>query len=385
MPPQTTEQKLDVLGSFATAARIRSVWGTKLFVDRATGDMQLQESGFRTFWNRTAADSLTNPQVHNQVTAVFVRAISEHKEDMQQQRISHVQQGNYGISVQPDLAHIARILYAFKGYSTLIKMGYSGVRALRDHVGKIAEEINQNLIPISARNAFNQGKYTKEGFCFGFTLDWLRRAYKQKFAYDYLNDDEQRLKIQSKIDAVAAISDGPNQRRILNAGRDPFGATLAVYAGAVPMVNNRLSTRAYEAPFARRFQGMTLHQTRPFFIAPEDQRCFQVGPVGAPLRPPQVCSEIIQYLSDDKGRVAVCGWLLGLNFRDFFSDARTDGHAIGIVFEGNHTAHCFDPNYGSEQFYRAGAAGWLAAIIKNYSLTYAVWRIDINRVSRAAP
>ncbi|MEN9667151.1 MAG: hypothetical protein RLZZ326_3514, partial [Planctomycetota bacterium] len=74
---QSNDDKLDLLGRFAEVGNIRSMLGTKLFINQQTGDFTIQASGLKTWWARSAADSLTNPAVHRHVKDVFETAKRE--------------------------------------------------------------------------------------------------------------------------------------------------------------------------------------------------------------------------------------------------------------------------------------------------------------------
>lgn len=384
--PQTLDQKLDVLGSFAAADGIRSVWGAKLLVDQ-DGDMHLQEAGFSTFWSRRAADSLTNANVFGKVWNVFSEACTA----VQTARIQNA--GDAG----NELAW--RTLYAYKGYSTLVRRGYGSNAVLRDQVTQLGRLVGRACVPIACNgSSFDQSAHIpagSQGMCYGFTVDWLRRCYKQKYGYGFghiytRQGEVSVLAAKGKLAAVAGIQE--NQSLIQNDGsrrRNLTGMHVSMLRD-VPIVSNRLSTNAgqrLEAAYADRFAGMTLHQERSFLVPQQDTRCCGVGPVGHD-REPQTVQAIIQAMRQDMvspGNSA-CGWLISLNFADFFTGAPENGHAIGMFFEGQRTGRfiCFDPNHGTVETpvgFPDLAWLWLRLSILRWSLRYSVPSVTLNRVS----
>lgn len=380
--PQTLDQKLDVLGSFAAADGIRSVWGAKLLVSQ-DGDMHLQEAGFSTFWSRRANDSLTNANVFGKVWNVFSEACT----DVQMARLRNA--GDAG----NELAW--RTLYAYKGYSTLVRRGYGSNAVLRDQVTKIGRMVGRACVPIACHSFFDQSAHIpagSRGMCYGLTVDWLRRCYKQKYGYGFghvltQQGEMSELAAKGKLAAVAGIQE--NQSLIQNYGtrRGNLTRMHASMLQDVPIVSNRLSTdegKSREAAYARRFTGMTLHQERSFLVPQQDTRCCGVGPVGHD-REPQTVRDIIQAMRQDivsQGNTA-CGWLIGLNFADFFTGAPENGHAIGMFFEGQRTGrfHCFDPNHGTVSGLQDLAVTWLRFSILRWSLLSSVPTVTFNRVS----
>lgn len=380
--PQTLDQKLDVLGSFAAADRIRSVWGAKLLVDQA-GDMHLQEAGFSTFWSRRAADSLTN--VYGTVGDVFSEACTA----VQMARFQNA--GDAG----NELAW--RTLYAYKGYSTLVRKGYGSNAVLRGQVTQLGRMVGRACVPIACNgSSFDQSRHIpagSQGMCYGFTVDWLRRCYKQKYGYGFGHIDTRQgevsvLAAKGKLAAVAGIQE--NQSLIRNDGsrRGNLTGMHVSMLRDVPIVSNRLSTPAgarLEAAYADRFAGMTLHQERPFLVPQQDRRCCGVGPVGHDQEP-QTVQAIIQAMTQDMVSTGnnPCGWLITLCFADFFTGAPESGHAIGMFFEGQRTGRfiCFDSNHGTvETPVEFIALRWLRFSILRWSLCYSVPSVTLNRVS----
>jgi hypothetical protein len=380
--PQSLEEKLDVLGSFAAADRVRRVWGTKLLVS-ANGDMQRQDAGFSTFWSRNPNDSLTKPVVHNQVRRVFDTALN--------QVHATTFRGN------PDFGLQRRILYAFKGYSTLVRRGYADRGdALKNQVHDIGEHVGRVCVPIACDTYFNQEHHVprgNNGMCFGFALDWLRRSYKQKYGYDFglvqtTHGEMSELTKTGKLASIRGVQE--NQNLIRNDGtRRGIPGLHASMLRDVPIVSNRLSTAAdrnREAGYARRFGGMTLHQENSFVLPEEDRRCCGIGPVGS-TEVPWVVRKIAEMVVRDQlaqGNRA-CGWLILMNFHDFFTGRYEVGHAIGMFFEGAGTGryHCFDPNHGTVSGFQDLAFAWLRFAILRWSLRYCVPTVEIHRVSAA--
>lgn len=226
--------------------------------------------------------------------------------------------------------------------------------------------------------------------CYGFTVDWLRRCYKQKYGYGFGHIDTRQgevsmLKRKGKLAAVAGIQE--NQSLIQNAGSElpTLPGMHANMLRDVPIVSDRNSTT--QAAYANRFAGMTLHQERFFSVPQQDTRCCGVGPVGHDQEP-QTVQAIIQVIIQDMvfpGNSA-CGWLIGLHFADFFTGAPAGGHAIGMFFEGrlSYRFICFDPNHGTLETpvgFPDLARRWLRFSILRWSLCYSVPSVTLNRVS----
>jgi hypothetical protein len=375
--PQTIEQKLDVLGSFAAADRIRKVWGTKLLVS-ANGDMQLQEAGFATFWGRNANDSLTNPAVHNRVEEVFDTALTR------------VHLTRYGGNQDSELQQ--RVLYAFKGYSTLVRRGYDH-NVLRAQVQRIAGKAARLAVPIVCTTYFDQSDHIPEGsrgLCYGLTVDWLRRSYKQKYGYDFgliqtRQGETSQLVRKGKLASIVGLQE--NQSLIRNDGsRETRIGYEANMFRDVPIVSNRLSKdvgRNREAAYARRFAGMTLHTELSFRPDEAEQRCCGIAPVGSWDVPRLIRNLEIAMDRDLAQANGPCGWLISLGFADFFTGSREVGHAIGMFCEGANIGryHCFDPNHGTVSGFRDIAWGWLQFSILRWSLLKAVPEVSLNRVS----
>jgi hypothetical protein len=393
MPPQSLQEKLDVLGSFAAADKVRKVWGTKLLV-RANGDMERQEAGFYTFWSRNASDSLTNPAVHNQVQLVFDTALTK------VHSATHFRNHNFDLQ--------QRILYAFKGYSTLVRRGYADRgNALKDQVRAIGDRVGKLCVPIACNTYFNQAHHIpqeSEGMCFGFALDWLRRCYKQKYGYGYglvqtgpvkslSNPARQGMTSEltkgGKLASIQGIQE--NQLLIKNDGTRsrPIMGYPASMSRDVPIVSNRLSTAAdqnREAAYARRFGGMILHQEYGFPVPEEERRCCGIGPPGATEEPWVIRSIDDMVVRDQlaQGNRA-CGWLILMYFKNFFTNRYENGHAIGMFSEGVGTGryHCFDPNHGTVSGFQDLAFAWLRFAICRWSLQYCIPSVKIHRVSAA--
>jgi hypothetical protein len=74
--------------------------------------------------------------------------------------------------------------------------------------------------------------------------------------------------------------------------------------------------------------------------------------------------------------------MLALSFRDFFSDAVSTGHAVGIRFSpGRHGIMFFDPNYGTGEMPFDTGHLWINHLIQEYSFRYAVESVSVRRVS----
>jgi len=226
--------------------------------------------------------------------------------------------------------------------------------------------------------------------CYGFTVDWLRRSYKQKYGYGFgLIDTRQgetsQLVRKGKLASIAGIQE--NQSLIRNDGsRRGLVGYEANMLRDVPIVSNRLSTdvgRNREAAYARRFAGMTLHTEVGFGIPEEDRRCCGVGPVDS-AEVPRVLRNIEQAMSQNIAQAnGPCGWLICLEFADFFTGTGGPGHAIGMFCEGGNTDryHCFDPNHGTVSGFQALAWAWLRFSILRWSLTKSIPSVTINLVS----
>lgn len=367
--PQSIDQKLDVLGRFATVADVRKVWGTKLYIDRQ-GDFELQEAGFKTFWKRSSEDSLSRPEVHNRVYRVFEEAVRNVT------RAGIVWAGNH----QP--GQLERIRYAFKGYSTLVRKGYSDSRVMRTHLQHLGCLVQDGIVPIPHEVRFAQTDHipsTSGGMCWGFVLDWLRRCFKAKYAYAY-NQQVFRDKIASKLGAVAGLQKDQGQIK-----------ERAYFSNNPNLVRSDPLVAPNQRDYERRFQNIEYHRFGATFDIPRDSTtCFNINPPGSPLHPPQLCLHILQYIEVSLmkhilAKGTECGFLIELVFASFMQGAACGGHAIGMYAEGNNTIHCFDPNYGSIRTHYSlntpEAAFWLAHLITAYSLQYRVVQINVRSVT----
>jgi hypothetical protein len=381
--PQTNDEKLEVLGRFATAAGIRSNLGTKLLVNQQTGDLAIQDSGFKTWWARSAADSLTNPAVHRHVTNVFETALRERNLLLDQNRC---------------VRKIQNIHCAFKGYSTLVRNGYGGNETLIHQVGEIAQ-ICCELVVVPYSHALSQTSWLPPGHggaCWAFVLDWLRRSFKGKSGY-------QNAKLGRKMGAIEALQ--ADQLAIRARGRtelvpgmpgygfgysdvrlvDPQAPAVnqAAYQGRnVPAAGNAAQR------FSPRFDGMMYRIGRLFPIVPAERRCYGVRGPGTPYSR-VIGDQVLQHIEEDaRASVAVGdsdrGWVLSLGLRDYFSDALTAGHALGIRYSPCQSwATFFDPNSGTGEIPATMADLWIESVILEYSFGYAVESITVHRVSAA--
>ena len=371
---QNNDNKLDLLGRFAAEGNIRTLLGTKLHINQQTGDFSIQDSGLRTWWARSAADSLTNTAVQGHVTRLFKNAKAEVRLIGDTDRC---------------VEKVKRIHYAFKGYSTLVRRGYSGNNDLKDHVRDIAGICGETFrVPyvhqISQMALLPRGH---SGVCWGFVLDWLRRSFNGKFSYE-------KSKIEKKMGAIASL-----HRDQMNI---KMGAALGGEARLVNPNAPRANQGAYEGGyvsraghgaqrFNQRFDGMMYHGgdllDRTFWVAPEDQRCYGVRAPGDRSFPRLVGIDVMDYVKRDRirsllGPEADCGWLLSLSFRDFFTDAHTAGHAIGIRFTPDRRSLVFfDPNYGTGDVFQDMGHLWVDSVIKQYSFGYVVESVSVTRVS----
>jgi len=366
-PPQSIRDKFRVLGQFAEANNVRSLLGTKLFVDRTTGDFELQKSGVKTWWNRTADDSLTNREVYGRVTEFFVR----------------------NRPPRNNVEWLRQYLYAFKGYSTLVRLGYSGAGdkndALRTQVKTLAA-LCDSVLDLGPRQPFNQRDMTnlappryKDGICWSLVLDWLRRGFKGKYGYSFAN-----MNVQKKLPGLLALQD--DQAAIRTAAISPFLPIQRDVALIDPADANRVAQDQY-----RTFAGIVYRrEVARIYIDPEDRLCNGIGNPESTAsmndaNEGQVGKEVINVLRDglNRGTGGQFGWILSLKFRDFFSDSCGPGHAIGVRPSPNGlTFDVFDPNYGSDEFPVDQAHAWIDLVIMKYSLQYAVESIAINPGSR---
>ena len=375
---QSVDYKLDLLGRFAAAGNIRSLLGTKLHINQQTGDFSFQESGLRTWWARTGADSLTNPVVHGFVTAVFLNARREF---------------NFIGDERQRGDKISRILYAYKGYSTLVRQGYSGNNALKAQVIEIAR-ICKEMFAVPYVHKFSQGDWLArghEGACWAFVLDWFRRGFKGKKSYA-------GAKIPKKMDAILALQEDQlriRNRAIVFNGLPGGGAgrTVRVVDADAPYPLQS----AYQGDYVtraghdvqrlnERFDNIDLRVVSTHFIAPEEQRCYSVRAPGVAGSPRQVGHDVLDVLRRDRIAVVSRGdadnaYLLSLSFRDYFTDAHSGGHAIGIRSSSNWRVEFFDPNYGEGELPLGFGSLWVDSVVGEYSLTHAVECVEVTRVS----
>ena len=372
---QSNDDKLDLLGRFASVGNIRSMLGTKLLVNQQTGDFTIQDSGFKTWWARSAADSLKNPAVHDHVTRVFDSA--------RRQRNMLWDEGSC-------LAKIQRIQYAFKGYSSLVRLGYSGEKILKKQVKGIAT-IVRDIAPVPYLHKLSQTNWLPdehEGACWAFVLDWLRRGFKEKYSYA-------GAKIGKKMNAIMALQEDQLIKDHTSRIRQAVGIDEPM--GLVDPTRPTPSQNAYQGSyvtraghaaqrFNSRFDGMMYHSDRWFPIDPQERRCYGVRAPGDATVPRPIGSEILNYLKIDRIKSLLSesqsGWMLVLSFRDFFSDAVSSGHAVGIRFSpGRRGIMFFDPNYGTGEMPFNTGYLWINHLIQEYSFRYAVESVSVRRVS----
>lgn len=366
---QSNDDKLDLLGRFASVGNIRSMLGTKLFINQQTGDFTLQDSGFKTWWARSAADSLTNPAVHRHVTNVFEAAKLERNRLWDQNLC---------------LRKIENIHYAFKGYSSLVRLGYSGEKTLKKQVQDIAR-IVRDIAPVPYVHKLSQGKWLPDGHdgaCWAFVLDWLRRGFNGKLNYA-------GAKIAKKMDAIMALQEDQVDKDFLSRIRQFQGhdkvelvdtTRPSAYQGGYTTRQGHVAQR-----FNPRFDGMMYHSDRWFPIDPQERRCYGVRAPGATFSR-SVGSEILNYLKVDRiGSLlsdSQSGWMLGLSFRNYFNDAASAGHAVGVRFSSDRRwIMFFDPNDGTGEMPLDMGHLWIDHVIQAYSFSYAVESVSVRRVS----
>jgi hypothetical protein len=371
----TNDENLAVLGRFATAGNIRSLLGTKLLVNRRTGDLTYQDSGLMTWWNRTGADSLTKAANYELVTHVFDVARVERNRLSTHDAIS---------------SKVNRILWAFKGYSTLVRCGYNEENLITQ-VRKISR-ICRNLFFVPYFHALSQSSLIpsgNKGVCWAFVLDWLRRGFKGK------NDYRNARRMDSKMEAIMALQDDQleikyRQRLHQWGGRDgdvrivdpekPFFNQAAYQGRNAPATGNAAQR------FSPRFDGILYRAPRHFAIAPAERRCYGVHRPGTE-QPSFLGNEILQYIKEDALASAAGGdrdrgWMLSLSYRDYFTDAPTDGHAVGLRLSPCGTwAAYFEPNFGTGEVDANYADFWINSMILRNSLDYAVESVRVHRVS----
>lgn len=368
---QSNDAKLEVLGRFAAAGSIRSMLGTKLFINQQTGDFAIQESGLRTWWERSKADSLTSPAVHRHVMDVFEAANRERNRLMDQDRC---------------MRKIQNIQYAFKGYSSLVRLGYSGERTLKKQVQGIAR-IVRDLAPVPYFHKLSQGDWLPDGHdgaCWAFVLDWLRRGFNGKYNYA-------GAKIAKKMDAIRALQEDQLSKDYTSGIREAYGV-----AGPMGLVDATMPN-AYQGGYVARkghaaqrfnprFDGMMYHSDRKFPIEPQERRCYCVRAPGDATVPRSVGSEVLNYLKIDRIASVTSdsqsGWMLALSFRDYFNDAASTGHAVGVRFSSDQRwIMFFDPNYGTGEMPLDMGHLWIDHVIQAYSFSYAVESVSVRRVS----
>lgn len=371
---QSNDVKLDLLGRFAEVGNVRSMLGTKLLVNQQTGDFTIQDSGFKTWWARSAADSLTNPAVHRHVTNVFEAAKLERNRLMDQDRC---------------MRKIQNIHYAFKGYSSLVRLGYGGERTLKKQVQDIAR-IVRDIAPVPYVHKLSQGHWLPDGHdgaCWAFVLDWLRRGFNGKYNYA-------GAKIAKKIDAIMALQEDQLNKDHTSQIREVFGAAGPM--GLVDATMPNLRPNAYQGGYVARqghaaqrfnprFDGMMYHSDRKFPIEPQERRCYCVRFPGATFSR-SVGSEILSYLKNDRIASLMSdsqsGWMLALSFRDYFNDAVSSGHAVGVRFSSDRRwIMFFDPNDGTGEMPLDMGHLWIDHVIQAYSFSYAVESVSVRRVS----
>lgn len=371
----TNDEKLEVLGRFATAGNIRSLLGTKLLVNRQTGDLTYQESGLKTWWSRTKDDSLTRPENYRVVTQVFDVARGERNQLRTTDAVK---------------SKVERILWAFKGYSTLVRRGYGNNRELIREVKKISR-ICEDLVFFPYCHCLSQSSLLPEGHegvCWAFVLDWLRRGFKGK------NDYRNARRMNSKMEAIKALQkdqmDIKNRQGHFLITKDvpivdpntPYPNQAAYQGRNAPAAGNaaqRLSPR---------FDGILYRAPMPFFIAPAEQRCYGLNNRKPGTEGPNFLGkQILQYIKTDFIKSGYDGdrdrgWLLSLNYRDYFTDTATSGHAVGFrLLPSKALAEYFEPNFGTGEMDVNYADHWINATILRNSLYYAVESVTVQRVS----
>ncbi len=374
---QSNDDKLDLLGRFASVGNIRSMLGTKLFINQQTGDFSIQDSGLRTWWARSAADSLKHPAVHEHVTRVFDAA--------RRQRNMLWDEGSCLIKTQ-------RIQYAFKGYSSLVRLGYSGERILKSQVKAIAK-IVRDIAPVPYVHQLSQTNWLPEGHggvCWAFVLDWLRRGFKEKYSYA-------GAKIGKKMDAIMALQEDQMSKDSRSGFRKALGIDEPMSLVDATRPNPRQNvyqgsyvTRAGHAAqrFNPRFDGMMFHCDRWFPIDPQERRCYCVRAPGDATIPRPVGSDVLNYLKVDRVGSVVsgeqCGWMLVLRLHDYFTDATSISHAVGVRFSPDRRRIMFfDPNSGTGEMPLDMGYLWIDHVIQAYSLFDAVESISVRRISAA--
>ena len=367
---QSNDDKLDLLGRFASVGNIRAMLGTKLFINQQTGDFTIQDSGLKTWWARSAADSLTNPAVHRHVKDVFETA---------------KRQRNMLVDQTLCLRKIQNIQYAFKGYSSLVRLGYSGERILKDQVKSIAT-IVRDIAPVPYFHKLSQENWLPDGHdgaCWAFVLDWLRRGFNGKLNYA-------GAKIAKKMDAIIALQEDQVDKNVLSQlgqfqGHDKVELVdttrPSAYQGGYVARQGHVAQR-----FNSRFDGMMYHSDRWLPIEPQERRCYCVRAPSDASVPRSIGSEILNYLKVDRiGSLlsdSQSGWMLGLSFRNYFNDAASAGHALGVRFSSDRRwIMFFDPNYGTGEMPLDMGHLWIDHVIQAYSFSYAVESVSVRRVS----
>ena len=346
--PELSQQELDaaidVLGRFVTAGVSGRRFQAKLKV-HANGHFEFQESGFATMWNRTANDSLTNPRVHGAVADVFAQC----------RRL--IRTPRYAEREQL----YRRMLYGLRGYHTLVKEGYPG---LRGHVKGIARQTrdlignSQSLGQGISLYNFKQNDFPiGRGCCWGFTMDWLRRCFRGRYTYNTTNHGrlvdnfDMKAKVNRKLDNVKHIQDDQTfLKTATDGGVYNENYILYIFPGGPAPVTRGINPTAPTAD--RKFGGMTMHPLVPGINIPVAHQRFYGNSDGSE-RPPRF--ETLQTAMQERRQALIpqygdptlgIGWLITMQFGDFWADRQTSGHAVGAFWTPDGRAKFFDPNYG---------------------------------------
>lgn len=356
---------LNVLGNFVTAGNSGRRLQAKLKI-HDDGRFEYQQSGLTTWWNRGANDSLTNAAVNGAVTNMFTQC--------------RTLIGNMGNNGEHQRRLYWKMLYGLRGYHTLIKEGYPTLR--ENFVKKIGIPSRQfigharSLGMGIALGHFEQSDFLlpgQKGLCWGFTLDWLRRCFRQRYTYNQtllgptVNNVDMKAKVNRKLDQIREHQAGQTLlKKQVEGGRfrgDNMFVTYVFPGGSQEVGKGK-------------FEGMWMHPALPRVDIDIEQQRFY-GNVNN-LHQEQDPFRMLQvemhswYIRQNIEKTQGIGWMISLKYDDFWGGP-ANGHAIGAFWEPRGTAMIFDPNngynnLGVEDRLQSQTAEWIKKIVTMYTM-----------------
>ncbi len=370
-------QRLAVLGRFVTAGNQGRALQAKLKV-HADGRFEYQQSGLSTWWSRGTEDSLTQPRVYGAVDALF----KECRDRLGTEKSESVRQTLYW-----------DMLYGLRGYHTLVKEGY---RPLRSRVEKIAEETKifiqkkTTLKESVSLGGFNQSWFdVGQGCCAGFTMDWLRRCFHGRYAYNQkkrvtvnVNNAAMKPSVGRKMEQIRVIQHGDRVLRTYVAGGQlGYGVVNMQVIGEAQHVGEG------------KFLHMEMHPPLYLNIDRGQQRFY--GNMNAIRTQPNPFDLLVSQMTNHALARDGIGWRIGLTYYDFWGSSPSGGHAVGAFFTPAGHAKFFDPNFGYADMSdyskiqqpvaaKERTADWLRQVVTYYSFTQAVTTVQVYPVTMPA-